>query len=98
MNFFFLFCRPDDDEDENTEAPGTKRQKDTVPQLTLKYLLAVIVYKLTKHYPPEEKYGLVSQINRCAVSIPSNIAEGYARSSRKDIFDFCISLWVLQEN
>jgi four helix bundle protein len=50
--------------------------------------LAVIIYRLTKHYPVEEKYGLVSQMNRCAVSIPSNIAEGYARPTTKDYLRF----------
>ena len=50
--------------------------------------LAVIIYRLTKHYPVEEKYGLVSQMNRCAVSIPSNIAEGYSRATTKDYLRF----------
>ncbi len=47
------------------------------------------VYKLTKTFPSEEKFGLVSQMNRCAVSIPSNIAEGAGRgSSDKDFVNF----------
>ena len=50
--------------------------------------LAVIIYKLTKHFPKEEKYGLTSQINRSAVSIPSNIAEGYARKTTNEYRHF----------
>ncbi len=50
--------------------------------------LAVIIYRLTNHYPKKELYGLVSQINRCAVSIPSNIAEGYGRKSTKEYIQF----------
>jgi four helix bundle protein len=38
-------------------------------------------YIVTGSFPKEEKFGLVSQINRCAVSIPSNIAEGCSRTS-----------------
>ena len=43
--------------------------------------LAVDVYQVTKKFPREELYGLVSQMRRAAFSIPSNIAEGYARYS-----------------
>ena len=50
--------------------------------------LAVDVYQITKAFPSEEKYGLRSQINRCAVSIPSNIAEGSQRKTRKDFAYF----------
>jgi len=50
--------------------------------------LVVLVYHLTDRLPASEKYGLVSQMRRCAVSIPSNIAEGRRRSSRKDYAQF----------
>ena len=42
------------------------------------------VYELTTNFPKEEIYGLTSQIKRSAVSIPSNIAEGKRRGTRKD--------------
>jgi four helix bundle protein len=51
-------------------------------------LLAKDTYKATTFLPKEEIYGLVSQIRRCAVSIPSNIAEGKERSTRKDFAQF----------
>ncbi|MGB8715900.1 MAG: four helix bundle protein [Rhodanobacteraceae bacterium] len=46
------------------------------------------VYGLTSGFPRDEKYGLASQLQRAAVSIPSNIAEGNARSSRRDYARF----------
>jgi len=46
------------------------------------------VYILTKTYPIEERYGLISQTNRAAVSIPSNIAEGLGRNHKKDSIQF----------
>jgi len=42
------------------------------------------IYKVTRKFPSEEKFGLVSQINRAAVSVPSNIAEGSSRNSSKE--------------
>ncbi len=50
--------------------------------------LVVEVYKLTKKFPAEEKYGLVSQMKRSAISIPSNIAEGFNRRSMADNKNF----------
>lgn len=46
------------------------------------------VYKATETFPTEEKFGLINQIRRCAVSIPSNIAEGAARKSNKEFAHF----------
>jgi len=46
--------------------------------------LTLELYQLTKSFPKEELYGLVSQIRRAAVPIPANIAEGAAKSSEKD--------------
>lgn len=56
------------------------------------------VYDVTVSFPNEERYGLTSQINRSAVSIPSNIAEGSARTSTKDFLRFLsITLGSLAE-
>lgn len=52
--------------------------------------LVVEIYKLTDNFPRSEIYGLTSQMKRCAVSIPSNIAEGRRRGSRKDYRHFLI--------
>ena len=46
--------------------------------------LAKQVYAFTALLPQKEQFGLISQMNRCSVSIPSNIAEGSSRSSQKD--------------
>ena len=46
------------------------------------------VYKALKTFPAEERYGLCDQIRRAAVSIPSNIAEGFGRDSNKDFAHF----------
>ncbi len=46
------------------------------------------IYKLTKTFPKNEVYGLTSQIQRSAVSIPSNISEGAARKSDKELIQF----------
>ena len=60
--------------------------------------LALIVYKLTENFPKTELYGLTSQIRRCSVSIPSNIAEGSVKFSNKETLRFVeISIGSLAE-
>ena len=56
-------------------------------------LLVTKVYKLTDNLPKEEMYGLIGQMRRCSVSIPSNIAEGSRRSSRKDFRNFLTNVY-----
>ena len=51
-------------------------------------LLVKEVYQLTKKLPKEETYGLISQMRRAAVSIPSNIAEGHERNHTKEYINF----------
>lgn len=46
------------------------------------------VYRITKHFPGEEKYGLTSQMRRAAVSVPSNTAEGAARNTKREFVNF----------
>jgi four helix bundle protein len=46
------------------------------------------VYALTDNFPDKEKFGLISQIRRCSVSIPSNIAEGAGRDGKKEFAHF----------
>jgi four helix bundle protein len=50
--------------------------------------LAKFVYKLSAQFPVDERYGLISQIRRAAVSVPSNIAEGQARHTTKEFLQF----------
>ena len=55
------------------------------------YQLCLDIYETTKNFPSEEKFGLSSQIRRAAISIPSNIAEGYGR---KTIPDYVRCLYI----
>ena len=50
--------------------------------------LVVEIYKITEKFPSKEGYGLISQMNRCAISIPSTIAEGAGRNTTKDFDHF----------
>jgi len=53
------------------------------------FQLAKDIYHLTKCFPSEERYGLISQMRRAALSIPSNLAEGSRRNTKKDFKQFC---------
>jgi four helix bundle protein len=50
--------------------------------------LVIEIYQISRPFPKEEMYGLTSQIRRAAVSIPANIAEGHARTGRRDFAHF----------
>ncbi len=50
--------------------------------------LVLKIYKLTKTFPAEERFGLTNQIRRCAVSVTSNIAEGFSRKSKNEKSQF----------
>lgn len=50
--------------------------------------LSIKIFQITKKFPKSELYGLVSQMRRCAVSIPSNIAEGYTRGYKQEYIQF----------
>lgn len=52
------------------------------------YKLVLEIYKLTKDFPKYETYGLAQQIRRAAVSLPSNIAEGYGRKHKAEYRQF----------
>lgn len=50
--------------------------------------LVILVYRQTSLFPDEEKFGLTNQVRRSAVSVPSNIAEGAGRNSKKEFRSF----------
>jgi four helix bundle protein len=60
--------------------------------------LALDIYKITSSFPKEEMYGIISQLRRAALSVPTNIVEGYARKGDKELNRFInISLGSLAE-
>ncbi len=60
--------------------------------------LAKLIYKETKNFPKEELYGITSQLRRAAISVPTNIVEGYARNSQNELKRFMsIALGSLAE-
>ena len=50
--------------------------------------LVLMIYQITESFPKEEMFGLVSQMRRCAVSVTSNIAEGFSRQSYREKIQF----------
>ncbi len=54
------------------------------------HVLVLNIYKITRKFPKEEKFGLVDQMRRAAVSVTSNIAEGFGRRSWKDKAQFYV--------
>ena len=61
--------------------------------------LAASVYEFTKGFPAQEKYGLASQLQRSAVSIPANIAEGHAKDSTKQfLFHVSVAMGSVAES
>jgi len=52
------------------------------------HLLTIQIYRLTKDFPKEERYGLTSQIQRAAYSVPLNIVEGHSRRTTKEFLQF----------
>ena len=66
---------------------STRSYKDLV-FLQKGIALAKVVYRITQGFPTEEKFGLVAQMRRAAVSIPSNIAEGQARHTTGEFIQF----------
>ncbi len=50
--------------------------------------LVLDIYKITRTFPPDERFGLVDQMRRCSVSITSNISEGFSRKSKKEKAQF----------
>src|SRR4030067_3087867 len=52
------------------------------------HLLVLAIYKMTKLFPSDEKFGLINQVQRASVSISSNIAEGFSRNTNKEKVQF----------
>lgn len=62
------------------------------------HVLVLMIYETTKHFPKNEEYSLTNQVRRCAISITSNIAEGFSRSTYKNKVQFySIALGSLTE-
>jgi len=64
------------------------RRFDSLQVWERSHAVVLDVYRLTRSFPAQERYGLTSQIRRAAVSVPTNIAEGSKRSSQRDFAHF----------
>lgn len=70
-----------------TDKKVIKTYKDLI--VWQKFMVFVTdIYKLTRSFPKDEQFGIVSQMRRCSIWIPSNIAEGYGRNSTGDYMRF----------
>ena len=61
----------------------------------LAHQLTLDVYRVSKHFPSSEKYGLTNQLRRSASSVPTNIIEGQGRQYKKSLYNFYILQKVL---
>ena len=61
---------------------------ESLPIFQQAHLLVLSVYKLSNHFPDNERFSLTSQIRRSATSVPTNIVEGNARGHKKEMIEF----------
>jgi four helix bundle protein len=70
------------------EEGGVRRKHHQLLVWQKAIALVTQVYEITSKFPAQETYGLTSQMRRCSVSVPANIAEGAARNSRREFVHF----------
>ncbi|MEM0983024.1 MAG: four helix bundle protein [Planctomycetota bacterium] len=69
-------------------ARGPIRSYEDLEAWQLAMACVELVYRASSGFPPDERFGLTAQVRRAAVSVPSNIAEGYGRNARPDYLRF----------